>query len=152
MSDGFLLLSHAGVSCFLAGLIWTIQVVHYPLMARVGAEGFARYEREHMSRISLVVGPTMLAEMSLTCWIAVRTPGGVPAWAAWSGAALLAAIWLSTILVQTPLHQRLARGFDARAIRALVLGNWPRTLLWTARALLALWMLAAAFPGAGVGR
>jgi hypothetical protein len=44
-----------------------------------------------------------------------------------------------------PQHARLGRGGDAAAaVAALVRGNWLRTLLWTARALLAAWMLRTA--------
>ena len=35
------LLLQAAASWFLTGLIWIIQVVHYPLMSRVGADRFA---------------------------------------------------------------------------------------------------------------
>ena len=36
---------HVLATWFMTGVIWFVQVVHYPLMARVGAEGFAAYER-----------------------------------------------------------------------------------------------------------
>ena len=37
------LVANVALAWFLAGLIWTIQVVHYPLFARVGREGFADF-------------------------------------------------------------------------------------------------------------
>jgi hypothetical protein len=44
-----------------------------------------------------------------------------------------------------PLHGRLAHdGHAQETVAALVRSNWPRTVLWTARAALAAWMLAAA--------
>jgi hypothetical protein len=57
--------------------------------------------------------------------------------------ALLAVNWLSTFLVQVPLHARLGTGFDAAAHRRLVLSNSLRTLAWTGRGVLALVMLRA---------
>ena len=48
-------LANAAVACALTGLIWTIQVVHYPLFARVGEAEWRAYEREHQRRITLVV-------------------------------------------------------------------------------------------------
>jgi hypothetical protein len=53
----------------------------------------------------------------------------------------VALVWLSTAFVQVPLHARLSAGFDTRAHRRLVATNWVRTLSWTARGLLALWMV-----------
>ncbi len=136
-----LLLLHAAATWFMTGLIWFVQVVHYPLMRRVGPDGFVEYEAAHASRTTLVVGPPMLLEAACAVWIAAAPPTGVPAGAGWIGVALLALIWLSTALVQVPLHAQLSTGFDAAAHRRLVGGNWFRTVLWTLRAVLAGWMV-----------
>jgi hypothetical protein len=58
------------------------------------------------------------------------------------GCVTLLLIWCSTAFLQVPMHQRLSSGFDAAAHRSLVKTNWVRTILWSARALLALWMLS----------
>ncbi len=64
--------------------------------------------------------------------------------AALVGLVLVAPLWASTLAVQMPLHGRLAAdGHAAATVTALVRSNWPRTILWTARAVLAAWMLAA---------
>ena len=55
---------------------------------------------------------------------------------------LLAVIWLSTALIQVPLHQRLGGGFDAEVHSRLVTSNWIRTVAWTLRGLLAVHLLA----------
>ena len=125
--------AHAGATLFMTGVIWFVQVVHYPLFARTGAAGFADYERDHARRTGWVVGPAMTLELLLALALAAR--GGA---AAWAGLALLAMIWLSTALVQVPLHRRLQGGFDAAVHRRLVRTNWLRTAAWTLRAALAL--------------
>ena len=140
-----LLLAQAAVTCFLTGLIWTIQVVHYPLMAKVGAAGFAEYERLHSGAITPLVGPAMLAEAALAGLLVLQRPSFIPAWLAWAGAALVALIWAVTFLVSVPCHALLANGFDAQAHARLVDTNWLRTLAWTARAGLAVWMVWLAF-------
>ena len=55
---------------------------------------------------------------------------------------LLVIIWVSTAFIKVPEHVRLEKAFDAAAIRRLVLTNWIRTIAWTARAGLALALLA----------
>ena len=60
------------------------------------------------------------------------------------GFALVVVIWIATLLASVPMHERLARGFDAAAHRRLVRTNWIRTAAWTARGALVLWMLAVA--------
>lgn len=137
------LLLNAAATLFMAGLIWFVQVVHYPLFARVGAAGFSDYSASHQRRTTLVVAPAMLLEAIAAAWLAVAIPTGVPAWMPWSALALLGAIWLSTAVLQIPLHHRLAAGCDPAAIRRLVGGNWFRTAAWSLRAVLAIAMLAA---------
>ena len=146
-----LVLANAAASWFLAGLIWTIQVVHYPLFAAVGRDGFVAYEAAHARLITLVVGPAMLAELAATAGLLLLRPASVPAWAAWTAAGLLAAIWLSTFLVQVPLHATLAQGFDADAHARLVATNWFRTAAWTARAVLAAWFVYASIAAGTEG-
>ena len=36
-----LVVAHAAATLFMVGVIWFVQVVHYPLMARVSASEFA---------------------------------------------------------------------------------------------------------------
>ena len=135
-----LVLAHAAATLVMVGVIWIVQVVHYPLFARVGGD-FAAYADGHSRRISWVVGPPMLIEASTGLAIAIRPPGGVSSTLAWTGLALIGVLWLSTALLQVPEHQRLGRGFDAPAHRRLVLGNWVRTVAWSARGVLVLVLL-----------
>jgi hypothetical protein len=132
-------IAHAAATLFMTGVIWFVQVVHYPLFGRVGAQEFAAYAREHADRTGRVVGPAMAVELALALALAARAGAGALAWA---GLALLAVIWGSTALVQVPLHRRLAAGPDHAAQRRLVRTNWIRTAAWTARAVIAT-MLAA---------
>lgn len=60
----------------LIGLIWTIQLVHYPLFSVVGDESFTEYAKGHASRITLIVAPLMLLELvsSPGCGSSLREP------------------------------------------------------------------------------
>ncbi len=136
-----LLFVHALATVSLAGLIWTIQLVHYPLFLRVPEDCFRGYESEHMRRITWLVGPLMLIEAATALLLLLRSPSSVPLWIA---AVLLLIIWISTATVHGPLHTRMARdGFSESRIRLLVRSNWVRTAAWTARALIALTLLGA---------
>ena len=139
-----LLVAQAVASGMMAGIIWFVQVVHYPLFAAVNGPGDADYARRNQARTSLVVLPPMLVEAAAAGWLAVWPPEGIGRGPAVAGAVMVGLVWLSTLAVQMPLHGRLAReGHAAGVVATLVRSNWPRTLLWTARALLAAWMLAA---------
>lgn len=136
------LLLHAAATLFMTGVIWFVQVVHYPLCAGVGEERFPAYAAGHSRRTTWVVAPPMLLELATGLLLLARRPTGVGTGAAWIGMVLLAVVWLSTALLQVPRHRLLGVGFDVVAWRALVASNWVRTLGWTARAGLVLLMLA----------
>lgn len=125
-----LLLAHAAVTWALVGLIWTVQLVQYPLFADVGPDAFPAFHARHTRQITWVVAPLMLAEVASAAWLVGR--GGASRWLL-ASLVPLAAVWLSTWLVQVPLHERLARGFDGAAIDRLVATNWLRTAAWTLR-------------------
>ncbi len=146
MSIELLVLAHAGATLFMTGLIWFVQIVHYPLFLQVGQDAFFSYAREHQRRTTLVVAPIMLIEAATAISLVVLAPAGPLAVAAWLGLGLLIAIWLSTAFVQVPLHRRLLSGFDPQVIVQLAHSNWFRTFAWTLRAALALWMLRNGAP------
>lgn len=136
----WLLAANLCAALFLTGLIWTIQIVHYPLFTRVGPDHFAAYEAGHTARITLIVAPAMILELAAAAGLVLLRPAGVPAWAAWVSLALVGAIWASTALLQIPRHSELAGGFNAAAHSALVATNWIRTGAWTARSALLAWL------------
>ncbi|MEM9701278.1 MAG: hypothetical protein AAF907_02390 [Planctomycetota bacterium] len=140
--DLFALLLQAGTTLPLVGLIWTVQVVHYPLFDGIGADGFADYERRHSLRITWIVAPLMLLELAVSGWLAAKAPEGVASWLCYAGAAMTAGIWLSTYFLQVPRHSELAAGFVPAAHAALVTTNWVRTILWTDRGAVTIAMLA----------
>lgn len=137
------LLLHAAVTLAMAGVILVGQLVHYPLFRHVGAATFATYQAEHLRRITWIVAPLMTTELGTAGLLVWSPPPGVPAWQGWAGFALVVFIWGTTALVQVPLHDRLAEGFDAAVHRRLVRTNWLRTGSWGLRVGLVLWMLAS---------
>lgn len=139
----FLLALHAAATLLMTGLAWFVAVVHYPLMAEVGGQEFPRYERLHRKRTTWLVTPLMAAEAGLAAWLSVFPAPAVALWQLYAASALLAAIWVSTLAVAVPLHQRLSQGFDPAVHRRLAVTHFWRTAAWTLRSVLALAWLAA---------
>ena len=125
---------HAVSTIAMVAIIWFVQWVHYPLFSEVGESSFVRYESAHVSRITWIVAPLMLAEVGSALMIFRPEPIHIV------GLCLLAVIWLSTMFIQVPLHTALSEGFDASVHRRLVTSNWIRTIAWSLRLLL-LWPL-----------
>lgn len=145
----WILLANAVSTLFMTGLIWFVQVVHYPLFAAVGAESFPAYSRLHQQLTTLVVGPPMLVEALTAGLLVVSRPPGVSAALAWAGLGLVVLIWLSTALLQIPSHGRLVSGFNAETGAFLVSTNWIRTIAWSARAAIVVAMLSGALAARG---
>jgi len=140
-----ILAAQAWASAAMCGLIWFVQLVHYPLFARVGGERSAEHAAENQRRTSWVVVPFMLVEMAAAIAIAIVPPAGIGRGVAVAGVVLVIVIWASTVLVQMPLHARLGpEGHAPEVVAALVRTNWFRTAAWTVRAALAIWMLHVA--------
>ena len=131
-----LLSLHAAATWALAGLIWTVQLVHYPLFAQVGQETFREYHRRHTRQITWIVAPLMLGELLTAVFLLYC---GLREFWLLLSLVPLALNWLSTWRVQIPLHERLSAGFDAEVHRLLVSSNWWRTAAWSLRGVCVLW-------------
>ena len=131
---------HVASTLFMVGLIWFVQVVHYPLFAGVGERSFRSYEERHTTLTTWVVLPPMFAELGLAGWLALKATAEASALTA-TGLGMVLAVWLSTFAIQVPCHAKLVEGFDARAHRRLVNSNWIRTIAWTLRGVIVLIMV-----------
>lgn len=138
------LLLQAGSTLFMVGLIWFVQIVHYPLFSGVGVESFASYETDHNRLTSWVVVPPMLLECCTAILLLWFRPACIsPQWV-YAGLGLLVIVWASTFLLQVPQHVKLLQGFDAAAHTKLVASNWVRTIAWSARGALVCFMIQKA--------
>ena len=133
------LLVHAISTTYMMGLIWFVQLVHYPLFAQVGREAHLVYHRQHVQKTTWAVGPPMIMEAMASYLLFSTTSFGynLPSF----GLMFLLIIWLSTALLQVPCHNQLVLGFEASVHRRLVWSNWLRTLAWSLRAMIAIWLL-----------
>ncbi len=125
------------VTSLMVGVFWVVQLVVYPQFLQVPAAAFVRYHRQHMWRISSVVMAPMLLEMVLVASSVALMPR---AWS-WSNLLLLLAGWALTFAGAVPLHRHLERGRDEQVIRRLIAVNAGRTLLWSARWALLLFVM-----------
>lgn len=132
-----LLVIHLVATATMTGLIWFVQIVHYPLFAAVGAEESVAYAVEHQRRTSFVVAVPMALEGVTALLVFFTAPQGMNRWWGAVGLALLAVVLGSTVLLQVPRHARLAEQYDAAVVTSLVRSNWIRTVGWTMRTVLA---------------
>ncbi len=140
MTVSRLALAHLLFTAGMAGVISVVQFVVYPQYALVPADVFSEYVASHGMRIGVPLVLFAPAEVLLALFLWLRMPGGSDKNLAFVAGALLAVIWVSTIVWFGPMHGRLIGGYDADNIRLLADTNWLRTLLWWVRTALALWL------------
>ena len=123
----------------MVGLIWVIQLVHYPIFDSIDVgeneQGWIRFANRHTTTISVVVGPLMLAEGIAGLWLVASPPADTGRLLPLVALALMGLAYGVTAFVSAPLHGRMSERFDARLHARLVSTNWIRTAAWSARGL-----------------
>ncbi len=135
MADWLLVtnLTSAGV---MVGVIWFVQVVHYPMLAEFSEAVPVTSQVEHQRRTGWVVGLPLAVEGFVALGLlAVQPDAATTADVAllWVAAALLGIALASTLFLQVPRHARLAEAHDETVAAELVTTNWIRTAAWTIR-------------------
>lgn len=130
-----LLLTHSFATWVMVGVIWFVQIVHYPLYKNI-KEGFQGYERMHLRRTALLLTPILILEIVTAIFLVGCAPEGIILKLAAYNLVILILIWITTLLFQISQHQKLAIRFSAHQHRLLLLTNWIRVVLWTLRGLL----------------
>ena len=119
---------------FMTGVIWFVEVVHYPLMGRVGTDGWRAYHADHTRLTGRVVLVPMVVELVTSAWLVGARPTWLSPALAWAGLVAAVLTWGITFLLSVPAHNHLAAGFDSAWHRSLVGTNILRAVAWTAHA------------------
>ena len=125
---------------FMTGLIWMVQLVHYPAFRFVEVGQFKKFQNFHSERITWIVAPVMAIELVTASILLFLDHKSLLA--QWNAASVLL-LWLLTAIVSVPIHNQLARSHSKVAVEKLILTNWPRTIVWSARSV----VLLAALKG-----
>jgi hypothetical protein len=133
------------LSFWVLGQIWLVQIVIYPLFARVGTAEYIGYHRFYTSRIPPVVILPGFASFLLPIALTFFGPD-VPAWMTAANIATGIVGLLVTVLLEIPRHRLLERGGkNDVTIAELIRYNWPRTASITAQAAVTMAMLIWVF-------
>ena len=124
---------HAFVTSAMFGIIWLVQLVHYPMLLGLEQTEFKTWHEFHGNRISYVVAPLMIFELGASLVLVFYQSSAVNI----SVASLTLAIWICTFAISVPLHNKLsASGFDRITLEKLTKTNWLRTLLYSIKIVL----------------
>jgi hypothetical protein len=140
-----LLILNLVVSAVLTGLIWFVQIVHYPIFLKVPAAAFKDFQLQHMNTTTQVVAMPMLIELMLSIGLVMGDYPGKSVFTHYSVFICVIGVWLVTFFISVPIHNQLVSlGYNESLIKQLVATNRLRTFAWTLRTLLLLYMAAKA--------
>lgn len=125
---------HIISSTLMAGVLWIVQLVHYPLFSYVDINQFIEFHRQHSIRITYIVGPAMILQLVSATLLSFAPPcklSELPNSYAYAFLILTVFVFLATALLAIPEHQKLAGGYLAHVHQRLVITNWVRTLAYS---------------------
>jgi hypothetical protein len=125
----------------MTGVIWIIQMIHYPSFLHISPDRFPEFHRFHSSQITWIVGPMMLLQLGSALSLTWSAPALYPSFWNWVFLGLSLAVFFATAAFSIPAHQELSQAFQPAALSRLVQTNWIRTVLWTLHCLLCFWVL-----------
>jgi len=125
----------------MTGIIWFVQIVHYPFFAYAVKEDFPQIGSAHATLTGYVVVPIMVLEMATSFYLAAFSQYTQFQLALGIGAGLVLLIWGSTFFIQVPILKRMLGSFSEEEHKKLVNTNWIRTILWSARSVIIIYIL-----------
>ncbi|MEL0174839.1 MAG: hypothetical protein VW904_08905 [bacterium] len=118
----------------MVGVIWVIQLLHYPSFHFINENKYIEFQHFHMRRISFIVIPVMLIELASALLLSYFFRSSLTIILL----ALVLGIWAITFIFFTNMHQKLTDGYDHSIVDRLVQINWSRTALWSLRLIILL--------------
>jgi hypothetical protein len=130
--------AHVFATLFMTGVVWFVQIVHYPFFNFVASEKRSVATEFHQRRTANVVLPVMIIELVTAVTLLGSSWMIRYSQIIWINLGLLLLTWCVIFFGFMPLYKQLVLGFDSKLLKTLENANWVRTLLWTARSLLLL--------------
>lgn len=129
----FLFSLHTIASLFMFGVIWYVQVVHYPFFKFLRNEEEVHGLEFHQKRTGYLVIPAMIIELGTAIWLLFKPFPNL--FCAILLLVLTVAPLFTTFILQVPCHKSLLKNREERTLNRLINTNWIRTWLWSLKAI-----------------
>ena len=137
MSQPFVFFFHLIFSAIMVGVIWVIQLVHYPSFHFIDKDIYDSFQKFHMNKISIIVIPVMILELATGFLLLIGNSKNILIIISFG---ILILIWVITGLFFSDAHGKLISGYNELIVNKLVSMNWIRTALWTFKMILLLYL------------
>ena len=137
MNHAFVFFFHLIFSAIMVGVIWVIQLVHYPSFHFIDKDIYDSFQKFHMNKISIIVVPVMILELATGVLLLIGNSKNILIIISFC---MLILIWGITGLFFSDVHGKLISGYNELIVNKLVSMNWIRTVLWTFKMILLLYL------------
>ena len=117
------------LNSILVGIILVTQFVNYPLFKIIDLN-FEKIHEEYTKKMSYVVAPIMTLEALAVFSMYIYYPKSNNLIFI---VLLTIVIWLSTFLIQVPIHNKISFKKDPKKVKKLIKTNYIRTIAWCSK-------------------
>ena len=121
---------------YLVSLVLITQFITYPTFLSIDKKKFPDFHKKYVNKISLIVAPVMIIELLTLSHIAYFSKDFLII----KSLILLLVIWLTTFFIMIPSHNKISKAFNKKEINMLINYNWVRTILWSFKLLLIIFL------------
>ena len=123
------------------GVILMTQLITYPSFLKNDKNEFVSFQNNYVKNISIVAVPTMSLELLTLIYMNVYINNLL----FMKSLLVLIVIWLVTFIIIVPIHNQLSKKLEIDKIISLIRYNWIRTVLWTSKIFIILYIFYEEF-------
>jgi len=115
----------------IAGVLWFVQLVHYPLFNEIPAKNMVNYGYYHIQKISGIINLLFIVDFTTIVFLLLLVNSDLSATLMIINIAIFGFIVILTRITFLPIHQKLSKNPNSFLISKLINLNWIRTLVWS---------------------
>ena len=117
------------------------QLITYPSFLKIDKNEFVSFHNNYVKNISIVAVPIMSLELLTLIYMNVYINNLL----FMKSLLVLIVIWLITFIIIVPIHNQLSKKLEIEKIISLIRYNWIRTVLWTSKIFIILYIFYEEF-------
>ena len=123
------------------GVILMTQLIKYPSFLKIDKNDFVSFHKKYVRNISFIAVPIMILELLTLVYMNVYINNLL----FMKSLLVLIVIWLVTFIIIVPIHNQLSTKLEIDKIVSLIRYNWIRTVLWTSKIFVILYIFYEEF-------
>ena len=117
------------------------QLITYPSFLKIDKNDFVSFHKKYVRNISFIAVPIMILELLTLVYMNVYINNLL----FMKSLLVLIVIWLVTFIIIVPIHNQLSKKLEIDKIVSLIRYNWIRTVLWSSKIFIILYIFYEEF-------